>query len=310
MRNQIGVRELCVAAAAACGVFLMAGQAQAGWSSGETIETMTPNDPSAIGSWDRLDWGDVSSSLTPSADNNGDTYPDAVRFLGGQININEVYYRGAVHLEMDNVPTDAGVRLDTSAFQHQNFQSNMEHWSLAVAIWYDVDNFVSLQRVNATIEGGNGSGGYQRMGRIDGNFFRAGHCGPCANPAPAGEPPFKFSGWAMQGIELTETEIKFYASAAGVETWESTDFDGFMTLDLGLDMARPAEFTGPATLIVGKGWGGVGGDPWDQSDPSTANPKPIGIDSTRVNVVVPEPASLALLLGGGLVAFAARRRRG
>ena len=247
---------------------------------GTTIETFDAN----IGTWDELDW--VPGSLTDEADTSPpDGLPDSIQISGGQLNVDEVYYRGAVHLELDNVPTDQGVRLDANAFQHPQFQSNMEHWGLSVVIWFDANNWVSLARVKAGLQGGNSSGGYERITRINGGQFRLQFCGPCMQPPQAA---FFFDHWAMQGIEITPTEIKFYASPHNVDTFGSVDFDGNMTLDLGLDMARPASFVGPATLIVGKGYADDAGDPWDEAGgPPHFNPKVIGIDATRV--ILPQP---------------------
>ena len=43
--------------------------------------------------------------------------PDSIHFTGGQLNLNEAYQRGVVPLELDNVPTDIGVRLDATTCQ-------------------------------------------------------------------------------------------------------------------------------------------------------------------------------------------------
>jgi len=259
-----------------------AAPAWSAWQPGTTIETFD----GTIGTWDRLDW--VPGSLLPKISTNSPPLEeDAILFLpDGQLNINEVYYRGNVHLELDDVPTDDYLRVDVNGFQHRNFQSNMEHWAFSVVLWFNPDNFVSLARVNAGVPGGNGSGGLERITVINGAFARKQFCGPCEDPPPSTGAPFFFDAWHMTGIELTDTEVKFYSSQVNTDTFENVDFDGTMTLNgafLALDMPRPASFTGDCTVVVGKGYRDEAGDPWDfVGGPPHFNPKVIAWDATRV----------------------------
>jgi len=289
MRNKSILEVLVIAG---CGTLLLAGSAQA------TVEEMN----GTIGSWDRLDW--VAGSFTDENDADSDSYgwPDSVTFAQGgggaqHIQVYEAYIGGAVHLEKDNVDTDAGVRIDSSFYQG-GYGGNLDHWGMGVGIYFDENNYIHFRRIR---DGGGGLKAYKTEG------------GTTTKHSVYGGYGFDGS-WAMQGLELTPTEIKFYSSEPGAgvggaaNTYDSVDYDTLMTMDLsGSTMARPASFAGTATILVGKGYSQVGGDPLD-SQWDLVSPKVVSIDSTRLTVV-PEPASLALILAGGLVAFAARRRR-
>ena len=272
-------------------VLALVAPAMAGLSgAGTYVETMN----GTIGTWDRVDW--VAGSLTDEADADLDGLPDSVTFtrVPGTLGVYEVYERGAVHLELGNVPTDSGVRLDSSFYQGA-FGGGLEHWGMGVGVYFDADNMISLKRIR-------GAGGGLMVYKKEAGAWSA-------SQIYSG---YGFDGsWAMHGIELTDTQIKFYSSIPGagvggaVETLGSTDFDGLMTLDLSAaTMARPTGFAGSATLLVGKGYDNVGGDPWDVTS-DVFGPKAVYIDSTRVTAV-PEPTTMMLLGLGGLVL---RRKR-
>jgi hypothetical protein len=233
---------------------------------GITIETMN----GTIGTWDRLDW--VEGTLTDTNDvNPTNGLPDSIRWLsdpdGAQLNIFETYHRGAIHLELDNIPTDDTVRLDASTYQGQ-FNSDMEHWGMAVVIYFNPSNFVSLGRIRA------GGGGWMSFRRVNGAEQK--------DHGAVGHMDFQ---WRMQGIELTATHVNFYATPiGGPDTFNTNDFDSVMTLDLShMSFSRPASFIGDATLIVGKGWSHDNGDPWDSISDLVA-PKTVAIDATRVTI--------------------------
>ena len=230
---------------------------------GTTIERFN----GSIGSWDRIDW--VDGSLTSVTDTNEPFgLPDSIQYVsdpsGTQLQVNEVYYRGAVHLELDDVPTDELLRVDATLFQGV-FSGGLAHWGVAVVLFFDENNFVSLNRVR------DAGGGWMRFSKIAGTVSSVfNNLGQLDNQ------------WIMQGIALTATNVQFFASPGGVDQFNSLDFENQMTEDLSaMNFARPASWTGTCTVVVGKGWDHAAGDPWDAiSDLDT--PKIIGFDTTRV----------------------------
>jgi hypothetical protein len=229
---------------------------------GITIETFD----GTIGTWDRIDW--VEGSLTDTNDvNPTNGLPDSLRWLPGQLNVYEAYHRGVVHIELDNVPTDDYLRLDASTYQGV-FSANLEHWAMAVVIYFDADNFVTLTRIREF------GGGYMSHRKVAGGTVNRDHGAVGYNADRQ---------WRMHGIELTASSVNFYATPlTGPDTFSSNNWDQLMSEDLSaMSFPRPASFTGNATLIVGKGWDQADGDPWDMVSDLTV-PKVIAIDATRI----------------------------
>ncbi len=213
-------------------LLLPAASAWAAVGPGTTLETFD----GTIGSWDRVDW--VPGSLTMESMTNSPPLPDSIRFLddptGSQLHVNEVYHRGSVHLELDAVPTTEELRVDATMFQG-DFSSNLANWGVAVVLFFDPNNYVSLNRIRDNGEkwissrkiAGSLSSDFNNLGQLD-------------NP------------WIMQGIDLTADEMQFYASPGGIDQLGSADFDGQMTQDLSaMNFSRPATWTG--TAAVGNG---------------------------------------------------------
>jgi len=228
---------------------------------GITIETMD----GTIGTWDKIDW--VDGSFTDNMTTNHIIgVPDSIRFLpDGQLNANEVWIGGVFHLQIDNVPTDDYLRLDASTFQ-QIFGSNLEHWGMAVVLFFDDDNWVTITRIR---ESGGGYMSHRRIGGVDTKQHLS--VGQSAD-----------SQWRMHGIELTATDVNFYATPlTGPDTFSSNNWDQLMSEDLSTNsFPRPATYTGDVSLVVGKGY--VGGlDAWD-GPWDFVNPKSVGIDATRI----------------------------
>jgi hypothetical protein len=247
-------------------IFILLALAIPSWSGvgpGTTIETMD----GTIGSWDKIDW--VDGSFTQNTTTNHMVgIPDSIRFLPGQLNVHEVYIGGVFHLQMDNVPSDRYLRLDASTYQHV-FGSNLEHWGMAVVLYFDQDNWVAFTRIREF------GGGYMSLRQIAGGTVNRDH-GAVGYGAD--------KQWRMHGIELTASNVNFYASPlAGPETFSSNNWDQLMSEDLSaMSFLRPPTFTGDATLIVGKGYSGDP-DPWN-APWDFANPKTVAIDATRVIV--------------------------
>ena len=231
---------------------------------GTTIETMD----GTIGTWDTIDW--VPTSLTAETTTLNPPLPDSIRFLpDGQLSVDEVYIGGVVHLQMDNVPTDGYLRLDASTHQ-QVFNSNLEHWGMCVALFFDEQNWVTMTRIRET------GGGYMSIRRVAGaeskHHMAVGYGADNA--------------WRMHGIELTSSNINFHATPlTGPDTFSSNNWDELMSLDLSAhSFARPPSYAGDVTLIVGKGYaGGPGSDPWNGTW-DLIDPKVVSIDATRVIV--------------------------
>ena len=241
-----------------------AGHAGAAVTPGTTIETMD----GTIGTWDKIDWVSTNHFTVMTTTNHIIGVPDSIRFLGdGQLNVNEVYIGGVFHLQMDNVPTDDYLRLDASIHQG-NYGGNLEHWGMGVVLFFDEDNWVTMTRIRAA------GGGYMSIRRIAG--AESTHHMAVGFGAD--------NQWRMQGIDLTSSNINFYATPlTGPETFSSNNWDQLMSLDLGANsFPRPPSYTGNVSLIVGKGYaGGPGSDPWNGAW-DLVEPKIVGIDATRI----------------------------
>ena len=230
---------------------------------GTTIETMD----GTIGTWDKIDWVDGSFTVNTTTSHIL-RVPDSIRFLPDQLHVNEVYIGGVFHLQMDNVPTDGYLRLDASTYQ-QVFGSNPEHWGMAVVLYFDQNNWVTLTRIREF------SGGYMSHAKVSGGGVTRDH-GTVGFGAD--------NAWRMHGIGLTASDVNFYASPLfGPDTFSSNNWDQLMSKDLSaMSFSRPPSFTGDVTLIVGKGYY-TDPDPWN-APWDLVNPKAVGIDATRVIV--------------------------
>ena len=184
------------------------------------------------------------------------------------MNVYEAYHRGVVHIELDNVPTDDYLRLDASTYQGV-FSANLEHWAMAVVIYFDADNFVTLTRIREF------GGGYMSHRKVAGGTVNRDHGAVGYNADRQ---------WRMHGIELNASSVNFYATPlTGPDTFSSNNWDQLMSKDLSaMSFSRPPSFTGDVTLIVGKGYY-TDPDPWN-APWDLVNPKAVGIDATRVIV--------------------------
>jgi len=99
-------------------------------------------------------------------------------------------------------------------------------WGPSVTVYYDTDNFVSLC--------GWWDNVFERRAMVDGTYTTA--------TVPGG------TYWDNATLKMVfdATTIKFYAKKGGVD---ESDVDYIPSFD----MARPAGFTGPAMMIIGKG---------------------------------------------------------
>ncbi len=183
--------------------------------------------------------------------------------------------------------TTGGIRTDATMRQdHYPVQT----WGMAVAIYFDANNYVALKQSAA-----GGASGWLRHLLVNGSFSQ--QLGNTVSDLR--------TSWLISGIELTATQIKFYGSAIGpnVDKYGVTDIDANVSEIAELAVARPASFTGNATIIIGKGWSSPHFDNSAGSDSYAF----AGIDYARI-IVVPEPATIGLLLSGGILAMYRRSR--
>lgn len=187
----------------------------------------------------------------------------------------------------DNVRVDAIVRTD----QHNNGR-----WSMKTAIYFDNENWIGLK-----LGYSNGEDGLDRQGMKTGaNYWDLDLNGD--------------DGWATQwsyiilSVELTATEVRFYASPQGQSFMNNTNIDGNVSLLPLLTMARPASYVGEAYAFIGKGYGtSNAASPFLNTNNSpTDSASASYIDYARLTLV-PEPASLGMLAVGALSLMGRRR---
>ena len=187
----------------------------------------------------------------------------------------------------DTLDTTNGIRVDAVMRQDSSGTST---FAMSVSIYYGVDNWVSLRMGNA-----GGQMGWMKDVFIGG--VRTSQMGDY----------FDFRNWNKHaaGIEITDTQIKFLGAYTTDDVTNMAVIDAFT-------MVKPTGFTGLGTVIIGKGisgdFGGSGNypNPYFQNSGSSDNHQFNGVDYARVTVI-PEPATLLLLMGGSVALL--RRKR-
>ena len=131
------------------------------------------------------------------------------------------------------IRTDAILRQDTYPVQT---------WGMGVAIYFDANNYVALKQSSA-----GGANGWLKHLNVNGSFTQqTGNTIKDLRQA-----------WIIGGIELTATQIKFYGSQISpniVDKYGVTDIDANVSEIPEFTIAKPASFTGNATIIIGKGF--------------------------------------------------------
>lgn len=209
------------------------------------------------------------------------------------IRFNSVAINSYAHIETANtVDTTAGIRAD--AIMRQDHYP-VSTWGMGVSIYFDQGNWVSIKQGAA----GN-QNGWMKQGQLNGVYFDG--YSTAVNTLR--------TIFLISGLELTDTQIKFYGSSITpmVDHYGVTDIDPQMTELTELTMARPTGFTGQAKVIIGKGYSTPTSYSYPDFDNSAGTPGGFafaGIDYARI-IVIPEPATICLLIGG---AGALLRRR-
>jgi hypothetical protein len=221
---------------------------------------------------------DIDPLAFPTSDPNFPT--PGVAFTDGTLRFNNVGNNAYAHLESAaKVETTGPLRVD--AIMRQAQYSSIQSWGMCVAIYWDVNNSVAIKQCDA-----GGAYGWARyllnngtMTQLFGNVM-------------AGLSGF----WIISGIELTPTQIIFYGSSISpwLDQFGVTDIDANVTEITEFRMARPATFTGPATIIVGKGYGNPNASyaknpDFDNSIGSDKFTGYSGIDLIRTEMTVTDP---------------------
>lgn len=211
----------------------------------------------------------------------------------GVARFNGVGNNAFAHIESATTyDTTQGFRVD--AIMRQD-DYPVQTWGMGVAIYFDANNYVALKQSAA-----GGANGWLRHMNVNGTFAQIWGNGVSDLRTY----------WLISGVELTPTQIKFYGSpiTPKVDQFGVTDIDGNVSEISELAIARPASFTGNATVIVGKGFGATGyaGADLDNSVASTSYSF-AGIDYVRITLV-PEPG-MGLVALGSLAMLSHRSRR-
>lgn len=135
--------------------------------------------------------------------------------------------------------TTYGIRVD--AIMRQDGYP-ISTWGMGVIIYYDEDNWVGIKQGAA-----GGQQGWLRQGFVNGVDIGVVKSGPSLLR--------QYS--LISGVELTDTQIKFWGSS--IDPLEDHFGDGeyidyYVNEITDLTMSRPAEFTGDAVIIIGKGY--------------------------------------------------------
>lgn len=189
----------------------------------------------------------------------------------GLLEFQNVWVGGTPHLHTPVDTTQLLVRVDVNAGMVGEEFANCEHWNLAVGYWWDENNWGALVKARGKVPAERG---WFAMSVIDGAYQPRSY-----QYDPDTDPEGGLDEWMMWGMELTDTEVKYYASTLADGSMQGiTDFDSYMIELTDIGMARPANWTGPALIMVGKGYGSPDFDSqWDPTRPAS-----YGFDATRI----------------------------
>lgn len=171
--------------------------------------------------------------------------------------------------------TTYGIRVDAIMRQDHYPTST---WGMGITIYYDSQNWISIKQGAA-----GGQNGWMKDIMLNG----------VRSSQMSGTVVTLRQIFLISGIEITDTQVKFYGSS--INPLEDHYLDGpyidyYVSEITEFTMSRPAEFTGEALIIVGKGYTGSGypNPDFDNSDSST-NFAFAGIDHVRIQRTIYTP---------------------
>jgi len=207
----------------------------------------------------------------------GVTHPD------GYLVFSNLYTNAYGHIDT-SVNTTNGVRVDAITRADGGPITN---WGIGTTIYFDANNWVSMRQTQA-----GGQNGYTAYIMSNGNYS-----GLVTN-----DHAVPLGWWLSLGVELTATQIKFYGSPlVGIgDHFGETNIDANTIPFPELTMTRPANFTGNATVIIGKGYTNVGAGYsntfFDNNSETLGDAAVAGIDYVRIITdTVPEPTGFGLI---------------
>lgn len=220
-----------------------------------------------------------------TVDDHPDNYDAGGEFVkaADHVRFNNIFIEAYGHIET-TVDYTSNIRVDAIMRQDHYPTST---WGMGAGIYFDEDNWVSLKQGAA-----GGQNGWMADVMADGVLN-----------STMGNVIYTLRVyWLIHGVELTDTEIIFYGSSICCPTptdqFGQTDIDGNVSELTELRVSRPASFTGPATVIIGKGFTGQtypGGTLWSNPDfdnnlsENLTSPYFAGIDLVRITYMPPDP---------------------
>lgn len=144
-----------------------------------------------------------------------------------------------IRASLGNVGAGDTVRVDGIV---RTSQYGNGRWSMKTALYFDNENWVGLK-----LGYSGGEAGVDRIGMISGGTY--------SDLDANGSSEWNLQDtWVIVSVELTPTEVRFYASAPSTDHFTTTDIDANVQLLPVLTMARPATYVGNAYAILGKGY--------------------------------------------------------
>jgi hypothetical protein len=186
---------------------------------------------------------------------------------GSYVRFDKMYQHGFAHIQTP-VDTSEGIRVD-AIIRTDNY--NAVDWGIGASIYYDDGNWAGIRLI-----GENGEGVY------DGWMSSVMSNGVLTSTFLHTEDKAYLFDFRIGGVELTDTEIKFY----GTDTWPNVPPGKYETngkadlIDTDTVLlhttAKPSTFTGEALAIIGKGFSGsVGGMDYLEPQFKNLGPPPI-----------------------------------